>query len=532
MLYVKSGKLTFCVAEDGSRASWQADGLPMAAREDGDFWRMYIDDFKFRDCPVHSAKQHGKAAAIDGGVEITYDRLLDDTGREANVTLIVRITSQGEALKFDAHIENHDERFRLNEFKLPFMDMRTIASRKRSQDVLYLPNGLGQKVPNPWGFDKMTVSEAAHLEYLEPSQYEVFRRMEYPGHYSMGWFGMESGDHFLYLAQQDELFRSCDLTYGKHTRTSDPSLILEITHFPVVKYGEAEDVAPTFAALFEGDWRMGADYYRRWANQTWWTDPVTPDWMREWTGREKVILRHGNGQILHTYEEVPSIMKRALECGIPMIELYGWHSGGQDNDYPNYYPDPQQGGEEGLRKAIEEVHKMGGRISLYGQGELLVTPLQMASLFTAYVNGGDVIQPRLVKEMKRMDPDDKAIYNTVEPVAGENSNVNLLRGNIAIEGMLKEENIDYIVSIMEGVITEGTGQSLNVSDMSIAGKTGTAEIGSDKERIISWFIGFVSDDSASRLVCIVLEVPSGKGSSEKFALAREAFMHKADEGEE
>lgn len=372
MKFVKTEQLTFGINEEGNRVLWLAEGTPMKASENGDFWRMYLDDFKWRDCPVHSAKQRGTVCETEKGLKICYDSLLDDKGRTADVTLTIQVTADKGALKFDARLENRDSRFRLNEFKLPFMDMESLCGN-RGQDVLLRPLGFGEKVFNPWDMAKTTSRRSSEQRYCEPQQFEFFRRGAYPGFISMGWMGVETNGNFLYLGQHDELFRTCDLTYGVHTDRLTPSLMLEITHFPVVKCGETEDIAPTYVALFKGDWRQGSAFYRGWADETWWTDPKTPSWLKNMTGRQRVILRHGNGEILHTYDEVPRIMAKALECGIPLLELYGWHSGGQDNDYPNYVADPEQGGEEGLRRAIEEVRKMGGHISLYGQGELLDT---------------------------------------------------------------------------------------------------------------------------------------------------------------
>ncbi len=373
MLSIKTQKLRFHISADGAHVCWEADQTLLRTTDGGDFWRMYIDDFKFRDCPVHSAKQSGVARQTSEGLEIEYNHLLDDTGRTVNVRLTVYITVQDEALRFEAVIENHDERIRVNEFALPLVDLSRLCAANRSQDTLYVPNGLGERRSNPWSISKVDTITASSQMYLEPTQNEIFKRYMYPGNLSMGWMGVESGNFFLYLGQHDELFRTCDLTYGASARSISPNLLLEITHFPVVQCGEIERTAPCYIALFEGGWLTGSRFYRQWAENSWWKAPECVPWLQNMTGREKVILRHGNGQILHTYAEIPSIMRRAMECGLSFLEIYGWHAGGQDNDYPNYIPDPEQGGEEQLRKAIEEVHKMGGRIILYGQGELLDT---------------------------------------------------------------------------------------------------------------------------------------------------------------
>ncbi|MCE5234820.1 MAG: penicillin-binding transpeptidase domain-containing protein [Clostridiaceae bacterium] len=150
----------------------------------------------------------------------------------------------------------------------------------------------------------------------------------------------------------------------------------------------------------------------------------------------------------------------------------------------------------------------------YGQGEILVTPLQLASMFSLFCNGGDIVQPRIVK----------GFYEE------EGIRINTVRESettVWKENAVSDAVISTLLPMLKDVTSRaynGTGHALRVSDYEIAAKTGTAEIGNDKSREISWFAGFRTGVNAenARLVLVMLEVPSGtEYSSLKFDIARQ-----------
>ncbi len=128
----------------------------------------------------------------------------------------------------------------------------------------------------------------------------------------------------------------------------------------------------------------------------------------------------------------------------------------------------------------------------YGQGEVLITPLQITSVFSGLFNQGSIASPRLVKDSSIM---------------------------IWKEGVYSEEAVHTLSEMLQKVSTAGTGKRVGLAEVIMA-KTGTAEISNNKSREISWYIGYMPDKQ--RLICIMLEVESGKGES-KFDVAREIF---------
>jgi penicillin-binding protein 2 len=110
-----------------------------------------------------------------------------------------------------------------------------------------------------------------------------------------------------------------------------------------------------------------------------------------------------------------------------------------------------------------------------GQGDTLVTPLQMADMVAMVVNDGVIYQPHLLKEVR--NPLTGAVeQNSVRRPVHESDIAPAVFANVRRD--------------MRSVISEGTAQfPLNIRSVEIAGKTGTAEIGLS-DRWHSWFAAY------------------------------------------
>ncbi len=150
----------------------------------------------------------------------------------------------------------------------------------------------------------------------------------------------------------------------------------------------------------------------------------------------------------------------------------------------------------------------------YGQGEILTAPLQLAALFSAFANDGDVPVPRLIEGMYE---EDGFLYRAV---AHEESRVWKY-------DVVSSDAIMTLTPMLEDVVDptiNGTGRNLKVRGCTVAAKTGTAEIGNDKSREISWFVGYRTgvEPKDARLVLVMAEIPTGDAelTSIKFEIAR------------
>ena len=116
----------------------------------------------------------------------------------------------------------------------------------------------------------------------------------------------------------------------------------------------------------------------------------------------------------------------------------------------------------------------------YGQGEVLVNPIHMASIYSAFVNEGNMIKPYL--EIK------------------ENDEIEYL-----VEGVFSQDAANTIKDDLVQVVEQGTATNMKVSGRIIAGKTGTAELKSSKDAeadVLGWFDCFTADDSDDQLLVI------------------------------
>lgn len=135
----------------------------------------------------------------------------------------------------------------------------------------------------------------------------------------------------------------------------------------------------------------------------------------------------------------------------------------------------------------------------YGQGEVLVNPIHMAMMYSAFVNEGNMIMPYL--EYKENASSQTAKYYKENAFSKEAAN----------------EVRDGLIQVVEN--PSGTAHSAKIEGKTIAGKTGTAEIKQSKNDTegteIGWFNAFNVGESDESLLLVVsmVENVKGKGGS-------------------
>ena len=128
----------------------------------------------------------------------------------------------------------------------------------------------------------------------------------------------------------------------------------------------------------------------------------------------------------------------------------------------------------------------------YGQGQVLVNPLHMACIYSAFCNEGNVIKPYLVYQNEA----------TVE---------------YWIPGAFSNETASRVLEGTKKVVNDsnGTGYAAHRDDILLAGKTGTAEIKASKDDIsgteLGWFAIFTAEDTVERPILIISMVEDVKG---------------------
>ena len=202
---LSTNRLDFTVNEQANKAAFLIRGKEAAASMDADFWRLILDDGFRTEIGVFSHAQTGRITQIPNGLRIEYDKLLSAYGDTYDVYFRVDVEVVDDLFRFTPYIENNEFGLRVNECFCPLADFTELCGPK-AQDKLYWPEGLGTRIDDPWGFLK-SLTKA----YYQHNEQEIFHHIPYP-RASMSWFGVESGDSFLYVARYDEKMRYCFLT--------------------------------------------------------------------------------------------------------------------------------------------------------------------------------------------------------------------------------------------------------------------------------------------------------------------------------
>jgi penicillin-binding protein 2 len=120
-----------------------------------------------------------------------------------------------------------------------------------------------------------------------------------------------------------------------------------------------------------------------------------------------------------------------------------------------------------------------------GQGECLVTPLQMARVMAVFANNGYLVTPYIVKAI---DGKDISAYQRKARYLS-----------------FKKTTVDYIKQGLRDVVKmeSGTGKVLSDLSVSVAGKTGTAQVTRGQPH--AWFIGYLPFNNPKFVICVFLE---------------------------
>lgn len=129
----------------------------------------------------------------------------------------------------------------------------------------------------------------------------------------------------------------------------------------------------------------------------------------------------------------------------------------------------------------------------YGQGKILVNPIHLSSIYSALVNGGNMVKPYL------LDGESATYWK---------------------EGVFTKEAADTVLADLYQVVenSEGTAHAAQRDAFRMAGKTGTAELKISKDdtegQELGWFVGMcVENTEKPLLITMMIEDVKGRGGS-------------------
>lgn len=139
-----------------------------------------------------------------------------------------------------------------------------------------------------------------------------------------------------------------------------------------------------------------------------------------------------------------------------------------------------------------------------GQGEIAVSPIQMARLVAAIANGGTLYTPHFVKAIR-----DPLLRDKVTAVVPE----------IASQVDAPASYFERVRTAMVSVIETGTARSAQIAGVRWGGKTGSTETRRDR-KTHSWFVGFAPADRPTIAVAVLVE-DAGHGGEVAAPIARD-----------
>lgn len=123
-----------------------------------------------------------------------------------------------------------------------------------------------------------------------------------------------------------------------------------------------------------------------------------------------------------------------------------------------------------------------------GQGDVAVTPLEMALLAAGIANGGVIMEPHVAREITNAD--DKVIQ-TIDPKPWTTC--------------MTKPTADALTAMMVENVQHGTATAAQIANVAVAGKTGTAQTGVEGQAPHAWFIAFAPADHPRFAVSVIIE---------------------------
>lgn len=251
-----------------------------------------------------------------------------------------------------------------------------------------------------------------------------------------------------------------------------------------------------------------------WDCQYEWTELNDGNIRHDWTWQH-CQDRLARGQECDTSDSKPSGLLTLPEGLMRSCNPFFWHIGYTlfNNGRPNDIANMARAFGLGQPTGIEQIEEEAGRIvdppsvidvvnQAIGQGEVQVTPLQVARFIAALGNGGTLYRPQLVEK--------------IVPVEGEGEPITVFKPEAAGILPIQPFRMEVIQQAMINVVADSRGTAnfrLRGLGIPVAGKTGTAESGSGDPH--AWFAGYTTASESSSLPDIAIAViieNQGEGS--------------------
>ncbi len=172
-----------------------------------------------------------------------------------------------------------------------------------------------------------------------------------------------------------------------------------------------------------------------------------------------------------------------------------------------FLPDPQE-----KEKRTGSIWRLGDTYNVsIGQGDLMITPLELINYISSIANGGKIFQPFVVKKI--IDDKGNLIKENSPKIIADNTN---------LSGSIKEVKKGMIDAVEKNY---GTANLLSDLPVKVAAKTGSAQI-EQNTKVNAFFVGFAPADQSfdtSKIVILVLVEDAKEGSLNAVPIAKDVL---------
>jgi stage V sporulation protein D (sporulation-specific penicillin-binding protein) len=147
----------------------------------------------------------------------------------------------------------------------------------------------------------------------------------------------------------------------------------------------------------------------------------------------------------------------------------------------------------GIFYNLNDVHSVELATMSFGQ-RFTITPLQMCTAVSAIANDGYLLQPQIVKSMTNTDTGEVTEFTTN-----------------TVRQVLSTQTANKVKSMMQSVVTDGTGKNAQVAGYSIGGKSGTSEpiAGDSNAGYTTSFAAISPIENTQVVILVTLYDPTG-----------------------
>jgi penicillin-binding protein A len=163
---------------------------------------------------------------------------------------------------------------------------------------------------------------------------------------------------------------------------------------------------------------------------------------------------------------------------------------GFDQDVPFDLPRAVQSTYPSLEEFTDDIPKLAQ--TAFGQNDVQATPLQMAMVAGAVANGGVIMEPHTVQMVRDSTGE---VLEQASPAPWRTA--------------MSPASAAALRDAMVGVVANGSGTLAQIPGVTVAGKTGTAQLGTDPPSSHAWFIAFAPAEAPRVAVAVIAEAQPG-----------------------